>query len=653
VMPQNRRKLRLYDDDIPLFSRYQIESQIESAFQREVRLPSGGSIVIDHTEALTSVDINSARATKGTDIEETALNTNLESADEIARQLRLRDMGGLIVIDFIDMTPARNQRAVENQLKDAMKQDRARVQVGRISRFGLLELSRQRLRPALGESSQHVCPRCKGHGFIRGVESLALSVLRIIEEQTMKENTARIVVQLPVDVATFLLNEKRQSIYDIEKRQSVNVVLVPNSHFETPNYEVERIRSQDLPGQDSETTSYQMVTEPESDVPQHIMPKEPKGEEPAVKRITPPSPAPQPKAEPAKPGLIQRMFGGIFGKDAEEQPKAEEKPKQEQRKRQSTTRPSERGQSNRSRSRRGSSNSAVRAPRRQTSQQKGKQQSRTTQSSRSGESVTKAEPKTRPQPANPTDETKGGTQEKRPSTRRGRRGGRRRRSSGGGRAQDPNVAAARESESQPNTESQKDRQKPVAADTQIQGENKGGAAKSTRENRPSSGRGRPPRQQNSTGKPVQNEANSADTTKEFRVSARQPSSSLHTREPSKERPVSREEDTVKAQPAQIQDRPQKSEPKATEQKPVPTSAPSSAAEPKIEGKPAPVPTKPKDVTSAPAHSEAPKPQEKPAPAPTAKPDQEKPAPASDRKDTPRSGLTEPTVQNTTQPADKV
>ncbi|MGA7981678.1 MAG: Rne/Rng family ribonuclease, partial [Chromatiaceae bacterium] len=202
VMPGNLKKLRLYEDEVPLFTRYQIESQIESAFQRIVQLPAGGSIVIDHSEALTSIDINSARATKGADIEETALNTNLEAADEIARQLRLRDLGGLFVIDFIDMTPARNQREVENRLREALKQDRARVQVGRISRFGLLEMSRQRLRPSLGESSQLVCPRCRGQGTIRGVESLALSILRIIEEEAMKENTQRILAQLPLSVAT-------------------------------------------------------------------------------------------------------------------------------------------------------------------------------------------------------------------------------------------------------------------------------------------------------------------------------------------------------------------------------------------------------------------------------------------------------------------
>src|SRR5690606_31549479 len=238
VMPYNLNKLKRYSDPVPLFTRYQIESQIESAFQRTVRLPSGGAIVIDHTEALVSIDINSSRATKGSDIEETALNTNLEAADEIARQLRLRDLGGLIVIDFIDMSSSKNQRDVENRLREAVKQDRARVQIGRISRFGLLEMSRQRLRSSLGESHQEVCRRCNGQGTIRGVESLALSVLRLIEEEAMKEKTGKVLAQLPVDVATFLLNEKRAAINVIEQRHGVHIVLIPNRHMETPAYEV-------------------------------------------------------------------------------------------------------------------------------------------------------------------------------------------------------------------------------------------------------------------------------------------------------------------------------------------------------------------------------------------------------------------------------
>ena len=303
VMPGNQKKLRLYEDDTPLFTRYQIEAQIESAFQRVVHLPSGGSIVFDIGEALTSIDINSARATKGADIEETALNTNLEAADEIARQLRLRDLGGLFVIDFIDMTPARNQREVENRLRDALKHDRARIQLARISRFGLMEMSRQRLRPSLGESSQTVCPRCRGQGTIRGVESLGLSILRILEEEAMKDSTARIVAQVPVKVATFLLNEKRRNIVAIEQRQDVEVLLLPNEHLETPDYKIERIRGQDIAAEGDERPSYQYETEVPTSAAERIRALDaPRPEEPAVKQITPAAPAPQrPEPEEAAP----------------------------------------------------------------------------------------------------------------------------------------------------------------------------------------------------------------------------------------------------------------------------------------------------------------------------------------------------------------
>ncbi|TCT24000.1 ribonuclease E [Thiobaca trueperi] len=337
VMPQNLKKLRLYQDEVPLFTRYQIESQIESAFQREVRLPSGGSIVIDHTEALTSVDINSARATKGADIEETALNTNLEAADEIARQLRLRDLGGLFVIDFIDMSPPKNQRAVEDRLRDALKQDRARVQVARISRFGLLEMSRQRLRPSLGESSQQVCPRCKGQGTIRGVESLALSILRIVEEEAMKDSTQRIVAQLPVSVATFLLNEKRRAILDIEERQGAEILLVPNEHLQTPDYRIERLRTQDAARLTELQSSYELTAPPEpSATPHYAKLAQPvQIAEPAVKQVTPSSPAPQREmARPSSPvssareaeraeseSLLKRIWTGLFmGRALEQEP---------------------------------------------------------------------------------------------------------------------------------------------------------------------------------------------------------------------------------------------------------------------------------------------------------------------------------------------
>ncbi len=256
--PDFVRKIKLYQDDIPLFNRYQVESQIESAFQREVRLPSGGSVVFDQTEALLSIDINSARATKGSDIEETALHTNKEAAEEIARQLRLRDIGGLIVIDFIDMGPPRNQREVENVLRDSVKRDRARIQIGRISKFGLLEMSRQRLRPSLEESSQHVCPRCTGHGVIRGTDSLGLSILRLVGDEAMKESTAEVHVIAPVELATFLLNEKRRKIEQIEKQQKVRIIVVPNPHMDTPHYEVLRVKADEA----HQGSSYDMVDAP-------------------------------------------------------------------------------------------------------------------------------------------------------------------------------------------------------------------------------------------------------------------------------------------------------------------------------------------------------------------------------------------------------
>ncbi len=313
VMPHNLNKVKFYDDPVPLFTRYQIETQIESAFQREVRLPSGGVLVIDPTEAMISIDINSARATKGGDIEETALNTNLEAADEIARQLRLRDIGGLIVIDFIDMMPTKNQRAVENQLRDSLKIDRARVQVGRISRFGLLEMSRQRLRASLGDSSQNVCPRCSGQGSIRGIESLALSVLRVVEEEAMKDKTARVIADLPVSVATFLLNEKRDILFEIESRQSVNITLIPNDNLETPHYEVKRLRTID-DETDVKTHSYKLETKTAYDVDEPIKDKKqitPVAEQAAVSSVTPQTP--RPPVRQNSMGLFKRIWVLFFG----------------------------------------------------------------------------------------------------------------------------------------------------------------------------------------------------------------------------------------------------------------------------------------------------------------------------------------------------
>ncbi|HBN9931463.1 TPA: ribonuclease E [Pseudomonas aeruginosa] len=325
VMPQYASKVKLYQDSVPLFNRFQIENQIETAFQREVKLPSGGSIVIDPTEALVSIDINSARATKGGDIEETALQTNLEAAEEIARQLRLRDIGGLIVIDFIDMTPAKNQRAVEERVREALEADRARVQVGRISRFGLLEMSRQRLRPSLGETSGIVCPRCNGQGIIRDVESLSLAILRLIEEEALKDRTAEVRARVPFQVAAFLLNEKRNAITKIELRTRARIFILPDDHLETPHFEVQRLRD-DSPELVAGQTSYEMATVEHEEAQPVSSTRTLVRQEAAVKTVAPQQPAPQhteAPVEPAKPmpepslfqGLVKSLVGLFAGKD--------------------------------------------------------------------------------------------------------------------------------------------------------------------------------------------------------------------------------------------------------------------------------------------------------------------------------------------------
>ena len=350
VRPDFINRVKLYQGEVPLFSHYQIESQIESAFQREVRLPSGGSIVIDATEALTAIDINSARSTRGGDIEETALNTNLEAADEIARQLRLRDLGGLIVIDFIDMTPVRHQREVENRIRDAVRQDRARIQISRISRFGLLEMSRQRLSPSLGESSHHVCPRCQGTGKIRDNESLSLSILRLLEEEALKENTKQVHTIVPVQIASYLLNEKRKAIHSIEKRHDVDIIVVPNEAMETPNFSVFRVRD----GEEVNELSYNLAklhqdqdetfAAEESLVSRNI--EATPAETPAVESaavslaITMPAPAPIERKEPKAPSLLSRLFAALKGLFASE-PKPEEKNKK--------ARPNNRNMNNRNR----------------------------------------------------------------------------------------------------------------------------------------------------------------------------------------------------------------------------------------------------------------------------------------------------------------
>src|SRR5690554_806957 len=329
VMPNFENKIKLYNDKVPLFNRYQIEGQIETAYQREVKLPSGGSIVIDPTEAMVSIDINSARATKGSDIEETALQTNLEAADEIARQLRLRDMGGLVVIDFIDMLQSKNQRAVENRVSDALKIDRARVQVGRISRFGLLEMSRQRLRPSLGETSAIVCPRCHGQGSIRATRSLALSILRLVQEEANKEGSGEIRAIVPLDVGIFLLNEKRDEINAIQSQHRTRVVIIPNPHLETPHYEVQRIKSNEL--EDDQQVSYsisrdlQQEHESEQLEESWVEPvQKPTAAVQAIQHSAPAPTAPVKEAtKVAKIGLFKRIVQSILGEPAKEEQPAE------------------------------------------------------------------------------------------------------------------------------------------------------------------------------------------------------------------------------------------------------------------------------------------------------------------------------------------
>jgi ribonuclease E len=317
VAPQFIERIKLYQDETPLFSRYQIETQIETAFSREVRLPSGGAIVFDKTEALVTIDVNSSRATKGADIEETALYTNLEAAEEVARQLRLRDLGGLIVIDFIDMTPERNRRDVENRLQESLKMDRARVQVGRISRFGLLEMSRQRLRPALGETSSLVCPRCRGTGNIRNVPSIALYVLRLIQEQAMKENTAAVHVHLPVETATYLLNEKRHEVSQIESRLGTPIMVVADTELETPHYHIRRLRLDEYE-EEADIPSYEIALVEEEEEEAAPTAAAAKVETPVIGPLTHTAAAPTPAPAPKKPGFWARLFSGLFGTGKEE-----------------------------------------------------------------------------------------------------------------------------------------------------------------------------------------------------------------------------------------------------------------------------------------------------------------------------------------------
>ncbi|SMF30522.1 RNAse E [Alteromonadaceae bacterium Bs31] len=430
VMPNYRSKVKLYEEAVPLFNRFQIEGQIETAFEREVKLPSGGSIVIDVTEALISIDINSSRATKGGDIEETALQTNLEAADEIARQLRLRDMGGLVVIDFIDMQPVRNQRAVENRMREALKMDRARVQIGRISRFGLLEMSRQRLRPSLGETTSKVCPRCSGQGTIRGTKNIALSILRLVEEEAQKERSAEIRAIVPVKVATYLLNEKRRTISQIEQRHDTRVAILPKEEMVTPHFEVMRLRDDD---ESTNEVSYQIelsaqADELESTETQTTTPA-PQRSKPAVQQVAPTQPAPEPRKAPQEPGLISKLLAAL-----KELFTTEEKPAKKPVKNQSRGQHKKGGNANRNRKPR---NRQDRDPQAKQDNQKGDEKSRNQRDSNSkpgkperrkrggsnrrrDESTERSEKQQTVSAENDNSNTKEDRPNKRPSNKRGR-----------------------------------------------------------------------------------------------------------------------------------------------------------------------------------------------------------------------------------------
>ena len=638
TMPHNLRKLKHYVDPVPLFTRYQIETQIESAFAHNVTLPSGGSIVIDHTEALVSIDINSARATKGSDIEATAFNTNLEAADEIGRQLRIRDLGGLIVIDFIDMGPQKNQREVENRLRDAVRQDRARVQIGKISRFGLLEMSRQRLRPSIGESAYKTCPRCTGFGTIRGTESLALAILRIIGEEARKERTSKVIAQLPVEVATYLLNEKRDWVQNLEVSNETQVVLVANSHLETPHYDVRRIRDDQMDLAENMGASFSLVNAPvEPESPQAILAR--KGAEPAaVGTLKPSTPAPKRK-EPAarKPegkGIWATIVGWFNSDDEETTP-------QKGRGRNARNNRGQRSQQqsrhrNDSRSRNENRSKQRKKPARKTP---ANQQDRKQQPKDADQKAKSAAQDPKQAQSEQSDEAK--TTQKRTRSRRSR-GGRRRRSSGDKAEQttenqQQNVDAAA-TEQKPQDSKPPEQQAQPAADQQTDSQPAADQAPSEPK--------RKPRRRKPKAAAEAKQASEAQSGAEQKPAA-EPKPAVDSAPKPEPKPVAetKPEQTPAAE-AKPEPKPEpKSEPKSeprrkrapkpvTEAKPEPK--PAAKSEPKSESRPEPAPKpvaeakpepKPKPVAEA-------KPEPKPKPVAEAKPEP-KPAPEAAPKPVPK------------------
>ena len=666
TMPHNIKKIKHYVDPVPLFTRFQIESQIESAFAHTVHLPSGGSIVIDHTEALVSIDINSARATKGGDIEATALNTNLEAADEVARQLRIRDLGGLVVIDFIDMGPSKHQRDVENRLREAVRQDRARVQIGKISRFGLLEMSRQRLRPSIGESSHMTCPRCSGFGTIRSVESLALAILRLVGEEARKERTSKVIAQLPVEVSTYLLNEKRDWVQSLEDRNDTQVVLVANPLLETPHYEVRRVRDDQTDLPENTGVSYSLAdSAPEPESPQAILERKAieapvvgtlKPSKPAPKRR---KPAPEPKAK--KKGLFASIVSMFKGDDTDEE--------QTQSRRSKGGKQSHGGRGQKAKRRGSESRGGQRKPTQKKTESKKAASKKTAKKTGARRKPAQKEGQQQQQPqkrADQDDENK--NEPKRSSRSRRSRGGRRRRRSEDKPEQtadtqpQTNEAPQQESAAQPETPKKRAPRKkaPVKQAQEQQAPEQTTADHATSAEIPSG----PPRARTDSER-------SADTESKPKPRRRRKPAADKAEAQPEAKTASEPKPQAESKP-QVESKPQaESKPKAeskaqAESKPKPESKPQAESKPKPESKPQAEPKpKPESKPAAdgngtggkpkllpweqPSLPVAAKPAEKPAPPPKAEskpavapePRAEKPAPAPKPEAKPEAKPAEP------------
>ena len=626
VMPHNQRKLKLYSDPVPLFTRFQIESQIESAFAHNVTLPSGGSIVIDHTEALVSIDINSARATKGGDIEATALNTNLEAADEIARQLRIRDLGGLIVIDFIDMGPQKNQRAVENRLREAVRQDRARVQIGKITRFGLLEMSRQRLRPSLGESSYHTCPRCTGFGTIRSVESLALAILRIVGEEARKDRTVKVIAQLPVEVATYLLNEKRDWVQSLEARHDTQVVLIANPVLETPHYDVRRVRDDQAELPENAAVSYALAEpETELDVPPSIQERK-VAEQAAIGKIEPTAPAPR-RPEPVelpRPGFWD-WLRSLFGGDDEDAGKEKTRKKKQAKSGRGSRQSGDDSGRDRGKAQRGRRSDARNADG-QRSKKKTKKKSKKKAKKKAAPKDTTEQTQARQKPADSGKDESADDSRRAPRSRRSR-GGRRRRRTGDKPAQDANTQANEKSKA----DSAESGQRAEVAPEQPQ--SKESPAKTSQARDKTAGNQESPA---AAEKPKTTDKAAESGRQQDRAAAGKAESAANSRDESKAGDQAKSKSN--AQPAENKAAARASEPKSesrTEKKP--DAKPEPKSEKKADAKPE---TKPEEKSDA-----------KPEPKPEKKSDA-KPEPKPEKKSGTATGAGSGNGSDAAKPADK-